>query len=300
MVDIGRFTRKLGRFGPQVNAVGFGTMGLSAYYSPPEADEERIALLDHVYKSGGYFWEWFKLNPGKREKIFLATKFGIHTDRKTSTREIRNEPEYIQQACERSLKRLGVEYIDLYYCHRIQSSQPIEITVAHIDAVQVEYSPFSMEIESPQIGLLAACRDLGVAVVAYSPLGRGFLTGSIKSVDDFEPGDSRLSLPRFSKENFGQNLRLVDQFKSLAAEKGCTPGQLVLAFLLAQGEDIILIPGTTKIRNFEENMASLKVNISAEENSRLRKAIEATEVRGSRYPEFLSQSLFADTVPLHQ
>lgn len=168
--------------------------------------------------------------------------------------------------------------------------------MVHIDAVQVEYSPFSLDIEDPQIGLLTACRELGVAIVAYSPLGRGFLTGAIRSVNDFKPDDSRLKLPRFSGANFEKNLALVEQFKTLAEEKGCSPGQLALAFLMAQGEDIIPIPGTTKIKRFEENMASLKVNISAEDNCRLRKAINAMEVHGSRYPESLAQSLFADTV----
>lgn len=155
-----------------------------------------------------------------------------------------------------------------------------------------------MDIEDPQIGLLATCRELGVAIVAYSPLGRGFLTGAIQSADDLEPDDSRLQLPRFSKENFAKNLHLVDQFITLAAEKGCTTGQLVLAFLMAQGEDIIPIPGTTKIQNFEENMASLKVTISGEEENRLRKAIEATKVHGCRYPESIAGTMFADTVPL--
>jgi aryl-alcohol dehydrogenase-like predicted oxidoreductase len=219
--------------------------------------------------------------------------------------------------------------IDLYYCHRVQANQPIEITVAemkklkdsgkvkylglsecgaetlkrackveHIDAVQIEYSPFSMDIEDPSIKLLQTCRDLGVATVAYSPLGRGFLTGGIRSPDDFEEGDFRRFAPRFSPENFHKNLELVDALKSLADKKSCTTGQLVLAFLMAQGDDIIPIPGTTKEKNFEENIGSLKVKISPEDNQAIRKAIESVEVQGGRYPPAFAKALFVDTVPL--
>lgn len=336
-------TRKLGKNGPDVTAIGFGTMGLSAFYGTPKPDEERYAVLDHVYKSGEHFWDtadiygdsedligrWFKRNPGAREKIFLATKFGNYIDPETKQRQVRNEPEYIKAACEKSLKRLGIDHIDLYYCHRVQADQPIEITVkvmkelqdagkvkylglsecsadtlrrackvAHIDAVQMEYSPFSMEIE--EYGLLEACRELGVATVAYSPLGRGFLTGGIKSPDDFEDGDFRKNSPRFSPENFPKNLKLVEEIKAVAAEKGCTPGQLTLAFLLAQGDDIIPIPGTTKTQNFDENIGALKVKITKEENDKIRNAIKATGVHGGRYPEAMAKALFVDTVPFKE
>lgn len=157
-----------------------------------------------------------------------------------------------------------------------------------------------MDIEDPCIGLLKACRELGVAVVAYSPLGRGFLTGSLKSPDEFEPGDFRLSNPRFNRDNFSKNLKLVEQLTKLACEKKCTPGQLVLAFLMAQGDDILPIPGTTRIRNFDENIGSLKVNLSEKDNEKIRKAISATEVHGGRYPEAVSKTLFVDTVPLKE
>lgn len=172
--------------------------------------------------------------------------------------------------------------------------------VQHIDAVQMEYSPFSMDIEDPQINLLKTCRELGVAVVAYSPLGRGFLTGGMRSRSDFQEGDFRSFAPRFSEENFPKNLKLVDELKSLADEKGCTAGQLVLAFLMAQGDDIIPIPGTTRAKNFDENIDSLKVKISREDNEKVRKVIEAAEVHGGRYPEAFAKSLFVDTVPLKE
>lgn len=255
---------------------------------------------------------WFKRNPGARERIFLATKFANYVDPNTGKRSVRNEPDYIRQQCSKSLERMGTNYIDLYYLHRADKTQPIEIAVkvmkelqdagkvkylglseisadtlrrackiAHIDAVQMEYSPFSMEIE--QEGLLQACRELGVAVVAYSPLGRGFLTGSIRSPDDFEEGDFRTFAPRFSKENFHKNLELVDTLKAIADKKNCTTGQLVLAWLMESDPLVFPIPGTTRTKNFDENMGSLKVNISKEEDAEIRKAISSAEVAGGRY-----------------
>ncbi|KAK4946953.1 hypothetical protein LTR10_014095 [Elasticomyces elasticus] len=336
-------TRKLGKNGPEVTAVGYGCMGLSAFYGKPKPDEERYALLDHLYNSGELFWDtadmygdsedllgrWFKKNPGKRENIFLATKFANYVDPETGARSVKNDPEYVKQACDKSLRRLGIDQIDLYYVHRLDANQAVEITVkamkelqdagkvkylgmsecsadslkrackvTHIAAVQMEYSPFSMEIEDPQYDLLRTARELGVAVVAYSPLGRGFLTGSIRSPDDFEEGDFRTYAPRFNKENFPKNLKLVDTLKSLADSKGCTAGQLVLAFLMAQGDDIIPIPGTTRTKNFDENIGALKVNISKDDNDKIRKAISAAEVHGGRYPDAFSKALFVDTVPL--
>jgi len=320
-------------------------MGLSAFYGKPKPDEERYAMLDHVYNSGERFWDtadmymdnedllgrWFEKNPGKREEIFLCTKFANYVDPKTGERSVRNEPEYIHAACDKSLKRLGVAQIDLYYCHRLQANQPIETTVkamkelqdagkvkylglsecssdslrrackiAHIDAVQIEYSPFSMDIESPQINLLKTCRELGVATVAYSPLGRGFLTGSIRSRSDFEEGDFRTFAPRFSEENFPKNLKLVDDLKTLADEKNCSPSQLILAFLMAQGDDIIPIPGTTRVKNFDDNMGALQVKFTKEDNEKVRKVIDAAEVHGGRYPEAFAKALFVDTVPLKE
>ena len=179
------------------------------------------------------------------------------------------------------LKKQGkVKYLGLSECSAETLRRACK--VEHIDAVQLEYSPFTMDIEDPQIGLLTTCRELGVATVAYSPLGRGFLTGTLKSPDDFEKGDFRTMAPRFSKENFHKNLELVDTIKELADEKRCTPGQLVLAFLMAQGDDIIPIPGTTRTKNFDENMGSLEVQISKSDNEKIRKAISNAEVHGTR------------------
>ena len=197
------------------------------------------------------------------------------------------------------LKKAGkVKYLGLSECSADTLRRACKIE--HIDAVQIEYSPFTMDIEDPQIGLLAACRELGVATIAYSPLGRGFLTGALKSPDDFEEGDFRRLAPRFNKDNFPKNLKLVDTIKKIADEKGCTSGQLVLAFLMAQGEDIIPIPGTTKEKNFDENMASLKVKISKSDEQKIRKAIDEAEVHGGRYPEAMASSLFVTTVPLKE
>lgn len=170
--------------------------------------------------------------------------------------------------------------------------------VTHIDAVQIEYSPFAIDIEQPQVALLKTCRELGVATIAYSPLGRGFLTGAYKSPDDFEDGDFRKYSPRFSAENFPRNLKLVDSLIAISKTKGCTPGQLTLAWLLAQGEDIIPIPGTTKIKYLEENLGALKVKLTKEEEHEIRQLVENAEVHGDRYPEMMMGHLFADTPPL--
>lgn len=333
-------TKALGKNGPQVTALGFGTMGLSAFYGNPKPDTERFALLDKAYESGELHWDsadmymdsedllgkWFSRNPGKREHIFLATKFANRV-KEDGTRFVDSSPEWAKEACNKSLKRLGVDCIDLYYCHRLNHDTPIEKTVTamaelqgegkvkylglsecsaealrrackivHIDAVQVEYSPFSLDIE--QNDLLKTCRELGVAVVAYSPIGRGMLSGTIRSPEDFEDGDFRRYAPRFSAENFPKNLKLVDQVAELAKKKGCTPAQFTLAWLLAQGEDIIPIPGTTNPKRLQENLESLNVSLTEDEIAEFRKAVEGADVSGGRYPEAFAQSLFVTTVPL--
>lgn len=334
-------TRRLGRSGPAVSALGFGAMGLSGAYGAVESDEERFKVLDRAYDLGVTSWDsadvyydseellgkWFA-RTGKRDDIFLATKFSLSIDAMGNMSQ-RSDPEYVREACHRSLGRLGVGCIELYYCHRVDKVTPIEKTVeamaqlkddgkirclglsevssatlrrAHavhpISAVQIEYSPFALDIEDPEIGLLATCRELGVAVVAYSPLGRGFMTGKYRTPDDFEEGDFRRISPRFSPENFPKNLRLVDQLADFARRKKCTASQLTLAWLLAQGDDIIPIPGTKKIKYVEENVDAVNVHLTDEESAEIRKAVEAAEVHGERYPAVFADSLFADTVPL--
>lgn len=271
--------------------------------------------------------KWFKANPDKRNDIFLATKFAVKVN--GTDRAIDSSPEYCKAACAKSLQRLGVQHIDLYYCHRVDQKTPIEKTVEamaelkkegkinylglsevssetlrrackvhHIAAVQVEYSPFALEIEGQQIDLLKTCRELGVAVVAYSPLNRGMLSGTLKSPDDFEASDFRRFAPRFSAENFPKNLKLVDQITSIASKKGVTPAQLTLAWLMAQGDDIFPIPGTTKAARLEENLGSVKVQLSKEEEQTIRKACDEAEIGGTRYPENFMQACYADTPPL--
>ncbi|PIG86876.1 hypothetical protein AARAC_009009 [Aspergillus arachidicola] len=348
--------RSLGIGGPRVTAVGLGLMGMSAFYGKPAPDAERFELLDHAFASGELFWDtadvygdsedligrWFQRNPGKRDQIFLATKFGI-----AGPGVARGDPEYVKLACNRSLARLGVDHIDLYYVHRVDKSVPIEKTVAAlvdlkkysfppnsrfcalsnplnregkiryiglsevsartlrrahavhpISALQVEYSLFTLEIEARGIDLLDVCRELDVAVVAYSPLGRGMLTGKYKDPSDFEEGDFRKLAPRYSHENFANNLKLVDSLHRMAHQKGCTGSQLVLAWLLAQGNDIIPIPGTTRIQNLDENIGALHVSLSQDEIKDIRGKVEQATIYGERYPAAFAQTLLADTEEL--
>ncbi|KAI7220481.1 Aldo/keto reductase [Hortaea werneckii] len=335
-------TAKLGKNGPQVTRMGYGAMGLSAFYGAPKPDSDRFKVLDKLYESGEFFWDsadmymdnedllgkWFQANPGKRDHIFLATKFANRME--DGQRWVDSSPEYCRQACERSLKRLGVDHIDLYYAHRLDGKTPVEKTmeelkklkqegkikyiglsecsseslrrackVEHVDAAQIEYSPFSLDIESERIGLLKACRELGCAIVPYSPIGRGMLGGTIRSPADFEEGDFRKFAPRFSEENFPKNLQLVDRISEIAKSKGCTPSQLTLAWILAQGEDFFPIPGTTNLERLDENLGALHLKLSKDEEQEIRKACEAAEVHGGRYPEAFASACFADTPPLN-
>lgn len=198
---------------------------------------------------------------------------------------------YQQKRREGKINYLGLSEVSSASLRRAHAVHPIS-------AVQIEYSPFTTDIESPEIALLKTCRDLGVAIVAYSPLGRGMLTGAYKSPADFEEGDFRSYSPRFSEENFPKNLKLVDQINEIAKRKGCTAGQLTLAWLLAQGPDIIPIPGTKKIKYLEENIAALNVKLTSSENAEIRKAVENAEVHGLRYPEQMMGTLFADSPEL--
>ncbi|PYI16394.1 Aldo/keto reductase [Aspergillus violaceofuscus CBS 115571] len=334
-------TRPLGKDGPSVPRLGFGTMGLSAFYGPTKPDAERLALLDKAYELGETFWDsaalyldsetllgtWLRANPSKRPQIFLATKFGAEFE--DGRMIIDSSRGRCLFSCERSLQRLGVSQIDLLYAHRLDPAVPVEETVqamaelqsagkikylglsevsaatlrracrVHpIAAVQVEYSPFSLEIESPQTDLLKTARELGVAVVAYSPLSRGILTGRIRSRADFPEGDLRLGMPRYREGNFEKNLQLVERLRGFADEKGCTVGQLVLAWLLAQGDDIFPIPGTTRPEALVENVAALEVRLTEEEVARVRAVVDEVEVLGGRYGEEALKTCFVDTVPL--
>ncbi|KAK9466826.1 NADP-dependent oxidoreductase domain-containing protein [Lipomyces arxii] len=325
-------TIQLGKDGPTVTALGYGAMGISVFYEPKLDDEAAFKVLDKALDLGITFLDtariyanneevigkWLK-KTGKRSEIFLCTKFGVRVDNFQPC----GEPEYVKQSCNESLERLGTDCIDLFYQHRMDPTLPIEKTVAamaelvkegkvkylglsecsaatlrracavhHITAVQIEYSPFSMDAEAN--GLIDACKELGVGIVAYSPLSRGFLTGAYKSPDDFPENDWRRSNPRFSPENFAANLKLLDVIKKVADSKGCTPGQVALAWLMAQG--VLPIPGTTKLNRLEENAGSLKVTLSSEEVHEIRAFIEKATVKGDRYAS--TQNLYADTPPL--
>ncbi|CAK7235073.1 hypothetical protein SBRCBS47491_009168 [Sporothrix bragantina] len=310
-------SRPLGKNGPVLPRLGLGLMNNSGAYNDCASDEERLAFLDKVYNLGERFWDtadmymdsedllgkWFKRNPEKRKDIFLASKFGIDMSNPTSP-SINSSPEYCRAAIAKTLSRLGLEYIDLYYVHRIDGKTPIEKTmevlvdlknqgkikyiglsacsaaslrrayaVHPITCIQMEYSLFVTEIETPARGVLAAARELGVAVVAYSPLGRGILTGGIASGSDLEAGgDMRrtFGLPWFQEGNLEKNLALVAKMGELAKAKGVTTPQLCLAWVLAQGDDIFAIPGTRKIERLEQNLESLKVTLTADEEKQLR------------------------------
>jgi aryl-alcohol dehydrogenase-like predicted oxidoreductase len=284
-----------------------------------------IYSADEYKDSEDLLGKWFAANPDKRKDIFLATKFGIRTDPAAPTKfGVDSSPEYARQALDRSLKRLGLPYVDLYYVHRLDKITPIEKTIealvelkkagkikylglsecsadslrrAHavhpITAVQMEYSPFCVDIESPQTKLLQTARELGVAVVAYSPLGNGILGGHIRTPADFtKEGDLRRHLPMFSEENLPKNLAVVDKISEIAKAKGATTGQMTLAWLLAQGDDVFPIPGTTKASRVEENLGSLVVSISAEEEMAIREISQS--VVGGRFQASTGYS-FADT-----
>jgi len=270
---------------------------------------------------------WFK-ETGRRNEIFLATKFAnTFVDGKMV---VRGDKEYVKEACAASLERLGINHIDLYYQHRVDSNTPIEETVqamadlkkegkirylglsecsaktlgrAHkvhpIAAAQMEYSPFALEIESEQTNFLKTARELGVKIVAYSPLGRGFLTNTIKGPEDFDEKDSRANHPRFSQENFGGNLKLVQTLAEIAKRKSVTPGQLTLAWVLAQGDDFLPIPGTKRTKYLEENAKAVEINLSSEEVAEIRKAIESVGgTKGERYPPAMMSKCFGDSPEL--
>ncbi|KIK64255.1 hypothetical protein GYMLUDRAFT_161809 [Collybiopsis luxurians FD-317 M1] len=271
--------------------------------------------------------KWFK-KTGKRSEIFLATKFGASGDRKSAPR---GDPDYVKGQCAKSLERLGTDYIDLYYQHRPDPTVPIEVTVgtmaelvkegkvkylglsectaadlrrAHsvhpISAIQVEYSPFALHIEDEKLAILKTARELGVTVVAYSPLARGMLTGRYTSPDDFEDGDFRKYMPKFQKENFPKILDVVQKLKDIGAKHNATAGQVTLAWILAQGEDFVVIPGTKSIKYLKENMGTSTVKLSPEEIDTIRKIAEETEIPGDRYPAAALARVLVDTPPLQK
>ena len=335
--------RKIGN--DSVSAQGLGCMGMSFAYTSFGGynDKASLEVLTAAADMGITLWdtsdiygpytnekllgEWFK-ETGRRKEIFLCTKFG--NIRINGQPAVRGDKEYVHQACRDSLKRLGVEQIDLYYQHRVDDKVPIEETVgamvelknegkirylglsecsaktlrrAHavhpIAAVQMEYSPFALEIESEQTNFLKTARELGVAIIAYSPLGRGFLTNTIQSRDDIDESDNRKNHPRFSEEHFPANLKLVQTLKKIADRKGCTSGQLALAWVLAQGEDFIPIPGTKRVKYLEENAKAIDVKLSDAEVQEIRDEIEKVGGgSGERYPPAMMARCFGDSPEL--
>jgi aryl-alcohol dehydrogenase-like predicted oxidoreductase len=317
--------RTLGWGGPEVSAIGLGCMGMSEFYDPRQMnDEESIRVIHRYLDAGGNFLDTAdiyglgrnealvgKAIASRRDDVVLATKFGNVRGPNGEFLGVRGDPAYVKDCCDASLKRLGVDVIDLYYQHRVDPKTPIEDTVGAmaelvkagkvrhlglseaapatirraakvhaIAALQTEYSLWSRE---PEDEILPAVRELGIAFVAYSPLGRGFLTGALKTVDDLSADDFRHRSPRFQGENFQKNLDLVKRIETLAGDKGCTPSQLALAWVLARGQDIVPIPGTKRVKYLDENLAAADVRLTPGELEQIDAVLPAGLTSGDRY-----------------
>jgi aryl-alcohol dehydrogenase-like predicted oxidoreductase len=321
MFEVGK--RRLGKNGPEVSAIGLGCMGMSEFYGSG-SDQESIATIHHALDRGVTFLDtadmygWGKNEElvgraiaDRRDRVFLATKFGNVRGPAGEFLGVRGDPDYVRSACEASLKRLNIEVIDLYYQHRVDTKVPIEDTVGEmvrlkeegkirflglseaapdtirraaavhpITAVQTELSLWSRDAEAE---VIPTVRELGIGYVAYSPLGRGFLSGRFKSPDDFPEDDFRKFHPRFQGENFQKNIQLVREVEKMAEEKGCTTAQLALAWVLAQGDDIVPIPGTKHIRYLDENIGALEVKLTVEDLKRLDEILPPGAAAGERY-----------------
>jgi aryl-alcohol dehydrogenase-like predicted oxidoreductase len=309
----------------EVSAQGLGCMGMSEFYGT--ADEaEAVATIERAVELGVTLFDTADMYgpftnerlvgralAPHRDRVVIATKFGNVRGENGERLGIRGDAEYVRQACDASLQRLGVDHIDLYYQHRVDKTVPIEETVgamkelveagkvghlglseaspetirrAHavhpITALQTEWSLWSRDAEDE---VLPTVRELGIGFVAYSPLGRGFLSGQIRSVDDLAPDDFRRSNPRFQGDNFARNIDLVDRVEEIAREKGATPGQLALAWVIAQGEDVVPIPGTKRVRYLEENVAATELELTADDLARIEEAFPRAAVSGERYPD---------------
>ena len=323
MFEVGK--RRLGNNGPEVSAMGLGCMGMSEFYGSG-SEQESIATIHHAIERGVSFLDTADMYGvgrneelvgrairDRRDQVFLATKFGNVRGPAGEFLGVKGDPDYVRSACEASLKRLGIDVIDLYYQHRVDPNVPIEDTVgamlrlkeegkvrflglseaaprtirraaavATISAVQTELSLWSRDAEAE---VLPTVRELGIAYVAYSPLGRGFLTGQITSPDDFPEDDFRKFHPRFQGENFAKNIALVREVEAMAKEKGCTTAQLALAWVLAQGDDVIPIPGTKRVRYLDENIGALEVDLSDADLKRLDEILPPGAAAGMRYHE---------------
>lgn len=323
--------RTLGRGGLEVSALGLGCMGMSEFYGARN-DAESIATLHHAIDRGLTFFDTADMYglgdnerllgralEGRRQEVVIATKFGIQRDPETGGRRINGRPEYVRQACDASLQRLGVETVDLYYQHRVDPEVPIEDTVgamaelvragkvrhlglseagvetleraSRVHPIAALQSEYSLWTRDPEDGVLEACRRLGIGFVAYSPLGRGFLTGQIKRFEDLAPDDYRRGSPRFQGENFEKNLALVRHVEALAARKGCSAAQIALAWVLSRGEDVVPIPGTKRRTYLDDNLGALEISLDADERAEIDRIAPPGVAAGTRYPQAMMESV---------